>query len=350
MSYYIATLVVYFGVYSLGALGLNLQFGLAGIANFGFIVFEAAGAYAAALTSLGSAAVGRSMSETYFWGANLPFPLPFVAAGVAGGLLAAVLGPATMRRMRRDYQAAVMLAISLIAVEIASNDVRIVNGSTGLSGIPSPLGGLVSSMGQSGYSWLYAGFAVVLTVAAYLLCRGLGISPFGRSLRSLRDDEGAAAAVGKDPWRLRMRAFVVGGILGGIAGALLVSYVGAWSPSAWQYSETFVLLQCVILGGMGNERGALLGALLVGILLTQVPSLLPPIGYPGLIDSLQWIAIGVVFILVLWFRPAGLLADRPSLQLAMKHPRYVGRLVPWPQRSATSAGDAGAGTPRQSAR
>jgi ABC-type branched-subunit amino acid transport system permease subunit len=77
-----------------------------------------------------------------------------------------------------------------------------------------------------------------------------------------------------------------------------------------------VVLQAVILGGVGNERGALVGAFLVGIVLSEGPRLLPQIGYPGLIDSLEWIVIGAIYLVVLWCRPQGLLPERPALHLA----------------------------------
>lgn len=316
MSYYLATVVVYFAVYGLGSLGLNLQIGLGGIANFAFIVFESAGAYVAAITSIGPASNGHALSETYFWGTTLPFPLPLILGGVAGGVLALIVGPVTMRKMRRDYQAATMLAISIIATQVISNDVHIFNGNSGLAAVPSPLSSLFNVSLET-YDWIYAGYALVLVGIGYLVCKRISMSPFGRSLRALRDNEDAAGSVGKFPWAMKMKVFVTGGVIAGVAGALLVQYIGAWSPAAWQYVETFVLLQCVILGGIANDKGALLGAFVVGVFLAEAPSFLPAIGYPGLIDNLQWMIIGAVYIVVLWFRPQGLLPERPDLRLGI---------------------------------
>ena len=316
MSYYLATVVIYFGVYALGALGLNLQIGLSGIANFGFIIFESAGAYVAAITSIGPSSNGHALSETYFWGVNLPFPLPLLLGGLAGGVLALIVGPITMRKMRRDYQAATMLAIGIIATQVISNDVSIFNGNAGLAAVPSPLTSHLN-VTLSTYDWIYAAYALVLTAICYWICQRISMSPFGRSLRALRDNEDAAGSVGKFPWAMKMQVFVAGGVIAGLAGGLLVQYIGAWSPAAWQYAETFVLLQCVILGGIANGKGALVGALFVGIVLIQVPSFLPPIGYPGLIDNLDWILIGLVYIIVLWFRPQGVIPEKASLRLGV---------------------------------
>lgn len=320
MSYYLATVVVYFGVYGLGALGLNLQIGLGGIANFAFIIFESVGAYVAAITSIGPASNGHALSETYFWGTSLPFPLPFILGGVAGGVLALIIGPITMRKMRRDYQAATMLAISIIATQVISNDVHIFNGNSGLAAVPSPLSSVLNVSLQT-YDWIYAAYALVITGVVYFICKRISMSPYGRSLRALRDDEDAAGSVGKFPWAMKMKIFVTGGVIAGLAGALLVQYIGAWSPAAWQYVETFVLLQCVILGGIANVKGALLGAFVVGVFLAEAPSFLPAIGYPGLIDNLQWMLIGAVYIVILWFRPQGLIPEKTSLRLGVD-PRF----------------------------
>ena len=310
MSYYIATLAVYMVVYALGAWALNFQFGLGGIVNFAFIIFESAGAYAAAITSLGHS--GTAYGETYFWGAHWPFPFPLIAGLLAGGILAALVGLITMRKIRRDYQAATMLVIAIIANQVVTNAPGFLNGAAGLAGVPKPLSG---NLGANVYQWYFVAGAVVLGILAYLFFDRIGSSPFGRSLRALRDNENAAAAVGKNLWGIRMTAFIVGGCVAGLAGAVLVEYIGAWSPGAWTYTETFVLLVAVIFGGAGNQLGALMGAFLVGVVLSQLTLFLPSVGYPGLIDSLQWVVIAVVWLLVLWFRPKGIVPERTALNL-----------------------------------
>jgi branched-chain amino acid transport system permease protein len=314
MTFYLATMVVYFAIYALGTLSMNLQFGFGGIANLGFILFVAAGAYAAALTSIGSAAAGARLGETYFWGTRLPYPLPLVCAGIAGGALALVIGPVTMRRMRRDYQAAMMLVAALIVSQLVSNAPSLLNGANGLSSIPAPL---ESALGLSlaGYHWAFAGWSLLLCFLGYMVCRRVSMSPFGRSVRAQRDDEDAAAAVGNNVWAIRMKVFALSGVIAGISGGLLVEYLQAWSPGAWTYQETFVFLQAAVLGGAASERGALVGAFLVGVVLIELPTFFPTIGYPSLIFSLQWIFIGLVFLLVLRFRPQGLVRERPTLKM-----------------------------------
>ncbi|HVB06612.1 MAG TPA: branched-chain amino acid ABC transporter permease [Acidimicrobiales bacterium] len=341
MNFYLSLTAVYFVVYAMGALALNLQFGLGGIVNFGFIIFESAGAYAAALTSVGSSATGVAQSETYFWGTSLPFPLPLIVAVLVGGLLAAVIGPATMRKMRRDYQAAAMLAIAIIANQLVGNTSSFLNGGNGIANIPAPLRSVFGSS-VAAYDWAYVAWSFLLGGGVFLLCRWISISPFGRAVRLLRDDEEAAASLGINAWSVRMRLFVVGGMIAGLTGGLLVEFIGAWSPSAWNYQETFVLLQAVILGGVGSEYGAVFGALIVGVILLQLPSFLPAIGYPGLIDSLQWILIGVVYLAVLWFLPQGTFRERASLRLGGRAPPE--KVGPLGQESIRITGPSGATT------
>jgi branched-chain amino acid transport system permease protein len=308
MSYYLSTIAVYFGVDLLAAWALNIQFGWAGVPNFAFIVFQAAGAYVAAVTSLGPD-TGLNAYQHYIFGSRLPFPVPLLAGAAGGALLALFVGLVTLRRMRRDYQATVLLLLSLIALDVVSGDVGLFNGSYGLAAIPQPFAGRVAAAGTSTYQWLYAAFVAVVCVAVILLIRRLGRSGWQRGLRALRDHEPAAAALGLNPVVLRLQVFVIGGAIAGLSGGLLVLFISAWSPSGWGYAETFAVLTGIILGGVSNDWGVLLGTFLVQIVFIEVPSFLPQIGYPGLIDSLEWVLIGVLWLAVLILRPKGILPE-----------------------------------------
>ena len=115
-QFYISSVLIYLGVDIMACWGLNIQFGYAGLVNFSFIIFQAAGAYTAAVLTLGHATPGGI--QEYVGGAHWPFPLPILAAGLVGGLLAAVVGAIGLRRLRSDYEAMVMLVVSLIATSI----------------------------------------------------------------------------------------------------------------------------------------------------------------------------------------------------------------------------------------
>lgn len=315
MSYYLSTVAVYFGVDLMAAWALNMQFGWAGVPNFAFIVFQAAGAYAAAAVTLGPD-TGANSFQHYILGAHLAFPLPLLVGAAAGGLVSAAVGILTLRGLRRDYQAAVFLLVAVIASDIATADVNLFNGSNGVAGVPQPLPSLALSLGPSAYEWVYAAFVAVICLAVLLLVRRLGHSEWQRALRASRDDELGARALGLNPALMRMQVFVLGGVVAGLSGALLVAFIGAWSPGAWQYAETFAILTGIILGGVSNDWGVLIGTFLVQILFVEVPSFLPQIGYPGLIDALVWVVIGFLWLVVLFVRPSGIWPERRYRVLA----------------------------------
>lgn len=309
MSYYLSTVAVYFGADLMAAWALNMQFGWAGVPNFAFVIFQAAGAYATAAVSLGPD-TGTNAFQHYILGARLPFPLPLLVGAAAGGVVAVVVGLLTLRRLRRDYQAAVFLLVAVIASDVVAADVKLFNGSNGLAAVPQPLASLAGSLGQGGYQWVYAGFVAIICVAVLLVVRRLGASGWQRALRAGRDDEPAARSLGLNPALQRMQVFVIGGVIAGLSGSLLVLFISAWSPGAWGYSETFAILTGIILGGVSNNWGVLIGTFLVQILFVEVPSFLPQIGYPGLIDALIWVVIGLLWLVVLFVRPSGILPER----------------------------------------
>ena len=299
--------MIYLGVDIMAVWGLNLQFGVAGISNFAYIVFQAAGAYTAAVLTLGRS--GPSSFQQYVGGAHLPFPLPIIAAGVVGGLLSVLIGLVGMRRLRTDYQAMVMLVVSLTATYIASNATGLVNGPAGLSLVPKPLEGELN-LSLLRYQWFYVGYTAFFCLVVYFFVRRVTGSPLGRAMRAVRDNEDAAAALGKNVFGLRMTAFVIGGAVAGVSGAIFVEFLGAWSPGGWLYPETFVFFTAILVGGTGNDLGVAVGALLVPIGFLESTRFLPNIGYPGFVDALQWIAVGVLALVFLWFWPRGVVPER----------------------------------------
>ena len=308
LVYYLSGLAILLGINLIAIWGLDLQFGLAGINNFAYVVFQAAGGYAAALFALKPAKAYGSF-ETYIGGFNLPFPLPLLGAALVGGLLAVPIGLIAIRRLRADYQAMAMLVLSLIATGLAEAQTGLVNGPMGLALIPQPLIGVFHVSPRS-YNWIFLGLTAVCCAGAWWVARGISRSPYGRLLRAVRDSESAVAALGRNPNALRMTVLIAGGAMAGLSGGLLVEYVTAWGPASWLYPETFLFFTALIVGGKGNLAGGALGAILVPIGIIEVTRHLPAFGYPGLIDALDWVAIGAFLLVFLWFRPNGLLPER----------------------------------------
>lgn len=307
-AFYATTLLVYLGVDIMAVWGLNLQYGVAGVYNFAFIVFQAVGAYVAAILTLGPSSANGSF-QAYIIGASLPFPIPILIAGLVAGLLSLLVGVIALRRLRTDYQAMVMLVISVSATLFVTNDTGLFNGPAGLSLIPQPLSSWVNPQSIE-WQWLYVGVTAVFCLLLYLFVHRVTSSPLGRVLRAVRDNEDAARALGKDVTRMRLFIFVMGNAIAGISGAILVEFIGAWSPGSWLYVETFVFFTAIIVGGTGNDAGVMLGALLVPVAFNEITRYLPQIGRPGLIDALQWIVIGLLALFFLWFWPRGVIPER----------------------------------------
>jgi ABC-type branched-subunit amino acid transport system permease subunit len=306
VEFYLIVLLVYLATDLLAVWGLNLEFGVAGVANLAFILTIAAGAYVYAVCTLGPPAATGNF-QSYVGGYTLPFPLA-VAAGAAGGAIVGVLiGITGLKRLRQDYQAVAMLVVSLMAATVISADTPLLNGNAGLALIPMPF----ADQDPEIQRWIYVAIVGVVCVAGYFLLRRFTRGPIGRTLRAVRDDESAAAAVGKDIVRIRLVVQAVGGGFGGLSGALLAAFIGGWSPGAWAYVETLALLTAVIVGGMGSDLGASIGTFLVAILLLQGVQFLPQIpGHLGLKEDLGWMVLGILTIAFIWFRPRGVVPER----------------------------------------
>jgi branched-chain amino acid transport system permease protein len=309
MVYYITTLLVYAGVDAIACLGLSQQFGVGGVTNFGFIIFQAAGAYTAGVLSLPSASANGGF-QSYVGGLNLPFPLPWIGAAIVGGLLAVPFTALVGRRLRGDFAAVGLLVTAVMFNLLVNNYVPLFNGAAGLSLVPSPLQNSINPQ-STGYQWGYGIVAVLLAFATYLFVTRITNSPYGRTLRAMRDNDVVADSLGKNLRALRTSSLVVGGAIAGLSGAILVGFINLWDPQAWGYAETVVLFAAVIIGGLGNHRGAILGAIVVPVAFEEATRYIPPVANnPNLIPALQWVVIGLLIVLFLWFRPQGLIPER----------------------------------------
>lgn len=308
VQFYLATIAVYLCVNVIAAWGLDLQFGVTGVLNFAFILFQAVGAYTAGILSLGPSSADGGFQH-YLGGWQLPFPLPIIGAMVVTAALAALVGLIGLRRLRSDYQAMVLLVVSVIATLVAESEIGLVNGAAGLSLIANPLKQLVSGTPQV-EEWAFVGLCACCTALVGIVMYALVYSPYGRVLRAVRENERAAEALGRSATRARMQVFIIGGAIAGLSGALLVEFVGAWAPEGWLYPETFVFFTAVIIGGRGSLSGVALGAALVGVGVQQAVEYMPITANPTALAALEWVITGALTLAFLWLRPQGLLPER----------------------------------------
>lgn len=303
---YAIILLVYFGTDLISVWGLNLQYGVTGVVNLGYIVMVAAGAYGYSVFSLGPD-TGHGGFQTYIIGMHLAPPLAIAGGVVFGALVGGVVGIVGLRGLRPDYQAIASLIVAIIATYVVELSSGLFNGGPGLSLVPNPFGGV----GTSNDGWQYVAMVGAACVVTVVCIRRFTNGPLGRSFRAVRMNATAAQAVGKNVVARRLLVQIIGGAAAGLSGALLVGFIGAWAPAGWAYAETLALLTAVIVGGFGNNFGIALGTLLIPIGLLQASQYIPPIGSrPGLAEDIGWILTGLITIGFVWLRPKGLVPDR----------------------------------------
>lgn len=291
--------------YAVIVLGLNVQWGQTGLFNVGVAGFVAVGAYASALLT-------SPPVEGRLGGFDLPIAVGWLGAFIASGLLSALIGWMTIR-LRADYLAISTFGIAVTIQLAVLNLEGVTGGPFGISLIPRPFGELA---GQSlAFSLANLALLVAVVFGLYLMLQHLARSPWGRVLRAIREDEVAAEALGKSPRRFRIEAFALGGAIMGLGGAAQAHFIGFIAPENYLPMLTFQVWAMLIVGGSGNNRGAILGALLVWALWAASSALveaLAPAGEQARAASLQTVIIGVALCAILLFRPQGLLPEPGS--------------------------------------
>jgi branched-chain amino acid transport system permease protein len=297
--------------YGVATLGLNLQWGSAGLFNVGVAGFAAVGAYVCAW-------ITAAPADSHWGGFALPIALGWAGAMAASALVAAIVGAVTLR-LRADYLAITTFGAAVSLQLAALNAQALTGGPFGIAFIPRPFAGLADRP----LAFAAANCALVVAVAALAFwgLERLTRSPWGRVLRALREDEAAAASLGKAPAKFRLQAFVIGAALIGLAGAMQAQFFGFIAPDNFLPAFTFQVWVMLILGGSGNNSGALLGAVVVWALWTGSGSLVALLVPPELQSraaSLRVVAIGVVLAAVLLLRPRGLLGERATVSRGLE--------------------------------
>lgn len=280
---FLVSALTFAGLYGLMALGLNLQAGYAGLLNFGHIAFAGLGAYA----------TGIAIQAGYS-------PLAGMALGIG---LAMTLGWCIARLGRQlasDYWGIATLAIAEILRVVATNEGWLTGGAQGIGAIPSLFDGI--------------GFLVMVLLVlagAALLCQRLAYGRFGRALRLLREEPQLAACMGYDLTALKSRAIMCGAAVTALGGSLYAHFMSFVGPDYLLASETFLLWTMLMIGGLGNIRGVLLGVLLVQAAYSLVPFAKDHLGFDtDLAGALRLGLIGVILLACLLWRSQGLIPEQ----------------------------------------
>ena len=316
-------------IYALAAIGLNLHFGYTGLLNFGQVGFMAAGAYGLGITT-----------DTYGW----PLWAGIVAGLAAGVVLALLLGAPTLR-LRADYLAIVTIA----AGEIIRLTVRAARfsdttgGSNGINGFANEFQGWNPFDPSAGYGtrvfgeldlryngadlWEHiVGWALV--GVAMLVMWMLVTSPWGRVLKSIREDEDASRALGKNVFRFKMQSLILGGTFGAIAGMFFAVSNNSVQPDNYSTPVTFFALTAAIIGGLGRVAGPVIGAIIFWMILAFTDNVLrQAVGEEYIprsimestqVGQVRFMLVGVGLILLLVFRPQGVIGDKREVAIDVR--------------------------------
>jgi ABC-type branched-subunit amino acid transport system permease subunit len=298
---FLVYLAIMMGIYGILSLSLNLQYGFTGLANFGQVAFFCLGAYVSTIIVL-------------------PLGMPFIL-GLAGGMVVAGLFGYIIAiptaDLKEDYWAIVTLAAAEIVRIFFLNEDWVagggpyVGGAFGVGGIPQPLR---SHFSAHTYPFFYLTIVMLALAATYLVINRLTQSPIGRVIKSIREGDNLPLAMGKDVRKFRVRVMAIGGSFGGLAGSLWAHYHGFISPNQFLPLETFIIWAMVIVGGKGNNKGAVLGAVIIMVFYNSTRFLKDYLPIEEVtLASLRMVAIGLLIVLAMLFMKDGLIKEKKTL-------------------------------------
>lgn len=273
-------------IYAILALSLNLLVGYTGLPSLCHAAFFGVGAYIAALL----------VSEM-----SLPFFLS-IPIGIIGTIVLSFLISFPSLRLRGDHFVLASLGFQTIVFSVLYNWVEVTHGPFGIAGIPSPR--LYNWSLDTPFKYLLFSASAALLTAVLLYW--LGHSPFGRVLKAIREDELAAASLGKNVHLFKVSAFAIGAGFAALAGAIFAGYLRYIDPTGFGLTESVFILSLIIVGGSGNILGPLVGT----FLLLLLPEVLRFLGVPeSVAPNLRLVIYSLLIILIMRFRPQGLAGE-----------------------------------------
>lgn len=280
---YILHIGIMINIYILLVLSANLPIGMANLLTLGQAAFYGIGAY---------------ISAFFLMQFNLPFVVVALAVMLLTGLFSYLVSFASIK-LKGDYFVLATLGFQMIVYTVLYNWTDVTHGPYGVPGIPSvKLLGIWSISGVWGYFFLTT---VVSILVAYLF-KTIKYSPYGRVLRALRNDEHSVAAMGRNPVAFKSWAFFLSAAFSGLAGLIYASYVSYIDPTSFTLDESIFIISALFIGGTGNVRGPVFGALFVVVL----PEVLRFVGMPDAIAAnMRQIIYGLALIIIMYFRPQG---------------------------------------------
>ena len=284
---YVLQTIVFIGIFGIVALSLNLEYGFTGLGNFGKVAFFLTGAYTYAI-----------LTE-----AGVHFILCIIIAALVSGLIGSLIALPALR-LREDYLAIVTLAFGEIIRTIVKAEHWIANGVWGIT-VPQAINLEDASFRMTMLAQV--GLVFICLALCFVFVQLLTNSPYGRIMRAIREDDIAVSTLGKSRLRYKAQVFFMGSAIAGIGGALFAQYTGYVEPYMFMPMVTFTVWIMVLLGGPANNWGVLLGAALVTLFNRGTIIIKDYVSLPVDPNNLQYILLGVLIILILLYRPGGLL-------------------------------------------
>jgi branched-chain amino acid transport system permease protein len=284
---YLLHIIVFIEIYIIAGISLNLISGYTGLISIAHAAFYGVGAYISALLAL------------HF---HTPFLLN-LALAITGAVVIAFVVSLPSLRLSDDYFIIATFAFQIIIYSVMNNWVSFTGGPLGLLGISQPVifGWRVN--GHLSFLVLCGIFALLV----FLFSRRIANSPYGRVLRAIREDEILAEALGKNSTRFKISIFLLGSGFVAIAGSLYAVYITFIDPSSFTVVESIFMLSIVIVGGIGNLWGSVVGA----VMLVSIPEILRFLGMPNSIAAnIRQILYGVLLVLFMMFRSRGMIGER----------------------------------------
>jgi branched-chain amino acid transport system permease protein len=296
-------------------LGLNVRWGWSGDFDLAYYAMVAVGAYMGGVTVLPKSQL--TGGAAWILGLNQSFLVGCLVAMASAAFVSLLLGAVALRRLRGDYLGITTVAFSLIITAVFTQQLNLFNGFNGLSNILAPFSDQFDAFS---YPLVFLIILVVALAIVYTVLELLYRSPWGLALRAVREDEIAAAAFGRNIYVTKLTAYVLGGAIAGLGGFLFANYLTSWNPASWNTIEVFILYSAIFLGGSANQRGVLLGVVVVLIMVPEGTRYLPNVpGHPDLFPAIRGLVSGLLILIVLRFRPQGLLPEKRPRDLRRKH-------------------------------
>ena len=287
------------GIYGILTLGLNIQWGLTGLFNIGVAAFFAVGAYTSGILT-------APPSDAHLGGFEMPLLVGMLGAIIASGILALFVGLITLN-LRADYLAIASIGIAEIVRLFLKTEGWLTGGVRGME-----IGRPFEDWFGGNFTLNFLIFTIIVVAVVYVLLEVARRAPWGRVLRSIRENEDATMAAGKSVLAFRLQAFVLGSSVMGLGGAMYAHFFGFVSPEAFRpMLATFLVWVMLIAGGSGNNKGALVGAFVIWIIWsgTEFMTGLLPAELATRAGSIRILLIGILLEIILVTRPEGLLSE-----------------------------------------